>query len=404
MPPGLRERVGAPRAEYKVSTMRGTGLLLGYLLAKVAVCAAEGGEPARGAAAADDDFMIMTPFNESTGAGSAATEGPHTEDKCRGYYDVMGQWDPPFVCRTGSYLYCCGTCGFRFCCAFKSSRLDQTNCKNYDTPPWMMTGKPPPKVDVALESAKDKTNLIVYVICGVVAIIALVGIFTKLGLEKTQRPHRDNMSRALAHVIRHPASEHTDDIGLGHHYENIQTRVTVNSLHSSQMNNIVQTSTLIAQPYPPVGQITSPYEQQKPVKDLNKYATLKAVAENANDGFYSNRRQLIEMTSKGSLPMEAVDMEPEPSNPYSPPRQLSAKQNEHKYKSPKSHSSHSLIYCSSTVASPAILRSWDGKDASGLRQSYGPKKLCIVEKELHTTRYMPPQPYFVTNSKTEVTV
>lgn len=195
MPPGLRERVGAPRAEYKVSTMRGTGLLLGYLLAKVAVCAAEGGEPARGAAAADDDFMIMTPFNESTGAGSAATEGPHTEDKCRGYYDVMGQWDPPFVCRTGSYLYCCGTCGFRFCCAFKSSRLDQTNCKNYDTPPWMMTGKPPPKVDVALESAKDKTNLIVYVICGVVAIIALVGIFTKLGLEKTQRPHRDNMSR-----------------------------------------------------------------------------------------------------------------------------------------------------------------------------------------------------------------
>lgn len=48
-------------------------------------------------------------------------------------------------------------------------------------------------------------------------------------------------------------------------------------LDSSQMNNIVQTSTLIAQPYPPVGQITSPYEQQKPVKDLNKYATLKAV-------------------------------------------------------------------------------------------------------------------------------
>lgn len=46
---------------------------------------------------------------------------------------------------------------------------------------------------------------------------------------------------------------------------------------SSQMNNVVQTSTLITQPYPAVGQITSPYEQQKPVKDLNKYATLKAV-------------------------------------------------------------------------------------------------------------------------------
>ncbi|XP_018560577.1 protein shisa-9B [Lates calcarifer] len=376
--------------------MRGTELLLGYFLVKVMVCDAEG-EPGQTV----DDFMLVTGFNDSE---SAVTESPHMEDKCRGYYDVMGQWDPPFVCRTGSYLYCCGTCGFRFCCAFKSSRLDQTTCKNYDTPPWMMTGKPPPKVDVALENAKDKTNLIVYVICGVVAIMALIGIFTKLGLEKSHRPHRENMSRALAHVIRHPASEHTDDIGLGQHYENIQTRVTVNSLHSNQMNNVVQTSTLITQPYPAVGHLTSPYEQQKPVKDLNKYATLKAVAEKANDSFYSTRRQVIEMTAKGSLPMEAVDMEPEPSNPYSPPRQLSAKQNGHKYKSPKSHSSQSLSYGSSTAASPGVLRSWDSKDTLGLRQSYGPKKLCIIEKELHTTRYLPPQPYFVTNSKTEVTV
>ncbi len=43
------------------------------------------------------------------------------------------------------------------------------------------------------------------------------------------------------------------------------------------MNNLAQTSTLITQPYPAVGQISSPYEQQKPIKDLNKYATLKAV-------------------------------------------------------------------------------------------------------------------------------
>ncbi|XP_059203244.1 protein shisa-9B [Centropristis striata] len=378
--------------------MRGTELLLGYFLVKVMVCDAEG-EPGQTV----DDFIMVTGFNDSKEGEIGVTESPHMEDKCRGYYDVMGQWDPPFVCRTGSYLYCCGTCGFRFCCAFKSSRLDQTTCKNYDTPPWMMTGRPPPKVDVALENAKDKTNLIVYVICGVVAIMALIGIFTKLGLEKTHRPHRENMSRALAHVIRHPASEHNDDIGLGQHYENIQTRVTVNSLHSNQMNNAAQASTLITQPYPDMGPITSPYEQQKPVKDLNKYATLKAVAEKANDSFYSNRRQLIEMTTKGSLPMEAVDMEPEPSNPYSPPRQMSAKQNGHKYKNPKSHSSQSLHYSSCTVASPGVLRPWESNDM-GLRQSYGPKKLCIIEKELHTTRYMPPQPYFVTNSKTEVTV
>uniref|UniRef100_A0A3B5BAH3 Protein shisa-9B-like n=1 Tax=Stegastes partitus TaxID=144197 RepID=A0A3B5BAH3_9TELE len=377
--------------------MRGTELLLGYFLVKVMVCDAEG-EPGQTV----DDFIVVTGFNDSKEGESEVTESPHTEDKCRGYYDVMGQWDPPFVCRTGSYLYCCGTCGFRFCCAFKSSRLDQTTCKNYDTPPWMMTGRPPQKVDVALDSAKDKTNLIVYVICGVVAIMALIGIFTKLGLEKTHRPHRENMSRALAHVIRHPTSEHSDDIGLGQHYENIQTRVTLNN--SNQMNNMVQASTLISQPYPAVGPITSPYEQQNPVKDLNKYATLKAVAEKANDSFHSNRRQVMEMTTKGSLPMEGVDMEPEPSNPYSPPRQLSTKQNGHKYKSPRSHSSQSLCYSPNAAASPVVLRSWESKDSLGLRQSYGPKKLCIIEKELHTTRYIPPQPYFVTNSKTEVTV
>lgn len=171
--------------------MRGTTeLLLGYFLVEMMVCDAQG-EPGDTV----DEFIMVTGFNDSKYAESAVTESPHIEDKCRGYYDVMGQWDPPFVCRTGSYLYCCGTCGFRFCCAFKSSRLDQTTCKNYDTPPWMMTGRPPPKVDVSQDAAKDKTNLIVYVICGVVAIMALIGIFTKLGLEKMHRPHRENMSR-----------------------------------------------------------------------------------------------------------------------------------------------------------------------------------------------------------------
>lgn len=136
----------------------------------------------------------------------------------------------------------------------------------------------------------------------------------------------------------------------------------------------------------------------------NPAVYLYLLAEKANDSFYGNRRQMIEMTSKGSLPMEALDMEPEPSNPYSPPRQPAAKQNGHKYKSPRSHSSQSLCYSFNTAASPAAIRSWQSKDSLGLRQSYGPKKLCIIEKEVHTTRYLPPRPYFVTNSKTEVTV
>lgn len=58
------------------------------------------------------------------------------------------------------------------------------------------------------------------------------------------------------------------------------------------MNNVVQTSTLITQPYPAVGHLTSPYEQQKPVKDLNKYATLKAVGKNLFTMSHDNEKAI----------------------------------------------------------------------------------------------------------------
>uniref|UniRef100_A0A3B3XX32 Shisa N-terminal domain-containing protein n=1 Tax=Poecilia mexicana TaxID=48701 RepID=A0A3B3XX32_9TELE len=148
--------------------MGGRFFLLAFLLLKLTalVCKADGEPGLLGG------FVMIATSNGSREEDGAPEEAPHTEEQCRGYYDVMGQWDPPFVCKTGDYLYCCGTCGFRFCCSLKDSRLDQSTCKNYDTP----------------------TNLIVYIICGVVAIMALVGIFTKLGLEKAHRPQRENMS------------------------------------------------------------------------------------------------------------------------------------------------------------------------------------------------------------------
>lgn len=172
--------------------MSGKSFLLGFLLLKVMalVCKADGETGLLGG------FVMIASSNGSSEEESVSEETPHTEDKCRGYYDVMGQWDPPFICKTGNYLYCCGTCGFRFCCSYKHSRLDQSTCKNYDTPVWMKTGQTPyKKINKMNESTKDKTNLIVYIICGVVAIMALVGIFTKLGLEKAHRPQRENMSR-----------------------------------------------------------------------------------------------------------------------------------------------------------------------------------------------------------------
>lgn len=172
--------------------MKWTVLLLKYFLVKVLVllCCADGEAQQQ-----LEGFIMLSGSNGSRDEESGVSEPPHTEDKCRGYYDVMGQWDPPFVCQTGNYLYCCGTCGFRFCCAYKNSRLDQSTCKNYDTPVWLTGQTPYKKNDPRHDPTKDKTNMIVYVICGVVAIMALVGIFTKLGLEKAHRPHRESMSR-----------------------------------------------------------------------------------------------------------------------------------------------------------------------------------------------------------------
>lgn len=146
-----------------------------------------GAEPSPGGPGEKSSNGSQAPALED--AAPAPTEPSPGGDRCRGYYDVMGQWDPPFNCNAGIYQYCCGTCGYRFCCQFKPGRLDQSGCSNYDTPNWVNTGQPPARVDEPpVDPARDRTNMIVYIICGVVALMVLVGIFTKLGLEKAQGP------------------------------------------------------------------------------------------------------------------------------------------------------------------------------------------------------------------------
>ncbi|XP_071318640.1 protein shisa-9-like [Trachinotus anak] len=132
---------------------------------------------------------LETGLSTPTSGGDADDEDapPSGGTRCQGYYDVMGQWDPPFNCNAGVFLYCCGTCFYRFCCQFRQQRLDQSICSNYDTPIWANTGKPVATITEGQEDQeRDRTHLIVYIICGVVAIMVLVGIFTKLGLEKSR--------------------------------------------------------------------------------------------------------------------------------------------------------------------------------------------------------------------------
>lgn len=54
----------------------------------------------------------------------------------RGYFDVMGHFDSTFNCSKGSFIYCCGTCHYRFCCEHQRTRLDQDSCTNYKSPDW----------------------------------------------------------------------------------------------------------------------------------------------------------------------------------------------------------------------------------------------------------------------------
>ncbi|XP_013886842.1 protein shisa-9 [Austrofundulus limnaeus] len=202
----------------------------------------------------------------------------------------MGQWDPPFNCNAGVFLYCCGTCFYRFCCQFRQQRLDQTICSNYDTPIWANTGKPVATITEGQGDAdRDRTHLIVYIICGVVAVMVLVGIFTKLGLEKTRAgsgglPQTDLSSRTLTDLLKQQGSEtssveNVTSSDSGGRANGISARMLRSRSEQYQLNNCV---------YGPVGQTLSHPQSNHSTLGLNKFTSLKAVAETASRSYYKS--------------------------------------------------------------------------------------------------------------------
>ena len=126
-------------------------------------------------------------------------------------------------------------------------------------------------------------------------------------------------------------------------------------------------------------------------------------ADKVNDDFYSKRRHLAELAAKGNLPLHPVRVEDEP-RAFSP-EHGPAKQNGQKSRTNKTPP-HPLAYNSTTN-----FKGWDPNEQSLRRQAYGNKgKLGVAESGssdplgTRTQHYPPPQPYFITNSKTEVTV
>uniref|UniRef100_A0A8D0CTR4 Shisa family member 9a n=1 Tax=Sander lucioperca TaxID=283035 RepID=A0A8D0CTR4_SANLU len=353
--------------------MRGKYFLLGFLLLKLMalVCKADGEPGLLGG------FVMIATSNGSREEESVSEETPHTEDNCRGYYDVMGQWDPPFICKTGNYLYCCGTCGFRFCCAYKHSRLDQSTCKNYDTPVWLKTGQTPKKMNKNHDSTKDKTNLIVYIIfslsfslplpfCLTASLSALV---YKDSCDSSLRTQRSGARRVVHFSICFCA-----------HHKDIIMRINHRNAGGQMNNSVVPGSNMGQQhPYPALSQLAHQQQQQQN-KDLNNDFIIFKFEDKLK-----NRFTLAAETPIGSS--SATMGRP-------------------------------MAYSSNTIAAGHTmglgLKAWDGTETVGRRKTYGHKKpQCTVlePNQLHSTRvhshsqhFLPTQPYFVTNSKTEVTV
>lgn len=113
-------------------------------------------------------------------------------DTCLGYYDVSGQYDKEFACNNTDHRYCCGSCFLRFCCPVRAKRLEQRACTNYNTPDWVKTQPPSPAPTAdTYDPALDRTNTTVYITCGAIALVLLLGIAAKVAYDKATRPPQE---------------------------------------------------------------------------------------------------------------------------------------------------------------------------------------------------------------------
>lgn len=114
-------------------------------------------------------------------------------DVCRGYYDVMGHFDSAFNCSKDNFVYCCGTCHYRFCCPDRGRQLEQDSCKNYDSPDWAKPQTDPMIIpgelgpDPDFDPLKQQSHNTGFVIGGVVVFMVAVAVGIKVVFNKVQR-------------------------------------------------------------------------------------------------------------------------------------------------------------------------------------------------------------------------
>uniref|UniRef100_A0A3Q3DNT4 Shisa family member 7a n=1 Tax=Hippocampus comes TaxID=109280 RepID=A0A3Q3DNT4_HIPCM len=135
-------------------------------------------------------------------------------DVCQGYYDVMGHFDNSFNCTKDTFIYCCGTCHYRFCCPDRNRQLDQDSCKNYDSPAWAKTESNALVIEEELgpdpdfDPLKQQSHNTGFVIGGVVVFMVAVAVGIKVVFNKVQHEaiQRDLNMPALVDMLRHQSS------------------------------------------------------------------------------------------------------------------------------------------------------------------------------------------------------
>lgn len=168
-------------------------LLLIYLDPLCVLSAATGGKkPKPATRKAPKATAIPTVVPQKTPKPSPVRK----HESCKGYFDVSGQFDSAFECNNTDHRYCCGTCFLRFCCEYKKDRLDQTACTNYVTPGWLETATPSPIPTNDPYLSMDQTNTAVYITCGIIAFIIVLGVSAKVAYDKaTEPPQEMNIHR-----------------------------------------------------------------------------------------------------------------------------------------------------------------------------------------------------------------
>uniref|UniRef100_A0AAY5E8D0 Shisa N-terminal domain-containing protein n=1 Tax=Electrophorus electricus TaxID=8005 RepID=A0AAY5E8D0_ELEEL len=264
----------------------------------------------------------------------APVVGDH--DTCLGYYDVSGQYDKEFACNNTDHRYCCGSCFLRFCCPVRAKRLEQKACTNYNTPDWIKTQPPSPApTGNTYDPALDQTNTTVYITCGVVAFIVVLGISVKVAYDKATRPPQEmNVHRALADILRQqgptPMSQYEEEnmvtaidgspkdstpvCSSKNHYTPVHTKAN----HGEQERLLCSPYDLsFSRSFQNLTHLPPTYEMAIKA-DLSKYHLL-ILCDKDFDDFYMKKHLLPDVTPRG-LNLQPHLMKLAPESPGQRPR------------------------------------------------------------------------------------